>query len=127
MNVLIWLRRLIAGEPAIVAWITGGGALSLFAYWMHASRAWEAAAAVIVAGVATIWTAIWAQPPRVAVATGGLATLFTAMGVFGFHPSAHLIALAGSLLAILMTHIHRSHMSPWLPPAPAAAPAPPVT
>jgi hypothetical protein len=124
-----YIRWLLTEEPAIVSWVTGGGLTALLAFVFHWDRPHTAAAGVILASAATVWTAIWARPPEVALGTGALAAAFAAMGTFGFHPSAHFIALAGGALAAFMAFEHRAHLSPWMKlgkPVPAGPPAVPV-
>lgn len=111
-----WLRRFIAGEPALIAWLGSGGLVSLLGFVFHLSHAQMGAAVVILSGVATIWTAAWAHPPEFALATGALTTIAAAMGTFGFHPPAHVVALAGALLSVVIAALHRQNLSPWLPP-----------
>jgi len=122
-KIAAWLRHLLTEEPALTAWVTSGGLAALFAFVFHFTHAQEAAAATVLASLATLWTAVWAHPPEVALGSGALAAIFTAIGTFGFHPSAHLIALAGTILAVVMALLHRSNLSPWFRPTkPPAVP-----
>lgn len=121
-----WLRWLLTQEPAVAAWVSSGGLTTLLAFTFHFSRAQEAAAAVIFASAATIWTAIFAHPPEVAVATGALATLAGGLAAFGWHLSPHTTGIAAAALGVVMALFHRVNLSPSQPAVPVRPAVPPA-
>jgi len=111
-GLIAYLRRLLAEEPAVVAWITSGGLAMLIAYAFHFSHTWQAAAATIITALATGMSALLAKPRHIQVVIGALATILTAAGTFGFHVSAHTEAIVLSAASMVLAFLFRQNLSP---------------
>lgn len=111
-KVAAWLKGLLVYEPAVTAWATGGGLAAFLAWVLHFSRDQQAAAAVIITAAAAIVTALLAHPPKVPVITGALATIGAAAGAFGYHPSAHAIAVAQLVAGLALALLYRQNLEP---------------
>jgi hypothetical protein len=111
-RIIAWLRQLLAEEPAVVAWATGGGIAMLVAYAFHFDHAHQAAVATIVAALAALYSALRARPAHIQVAVGILVTLLTAAGTFGFHVSAHAEAMVLAGASVVLAFLFRQNITP---------------
>jgi uncharacterized membrane protein YgaE (UPF0421/DUF939 family) len=111
-NIIAWIRRLLAEEPAAVAWALGGGIALLGAYVFHWDHAWQAAAATIVTALAALYSALRARPAHIQAALGILLTLMAAAGTFGFHPSARLEAMILAGASVVLGLLFRQAVTP---------------
>ncbi len=117
-----FFRHLLTEEPALTAWVTSGGLAALLGFAFHLPHTREAAVAVILASLATVWTAIFAHPPEVPLLTGALVTIAGALAAFGYHLPSHTVAIGTAVLAVVMALLHRANLEPWLSTKPPAAP-----
>lgn len=107
-----WLRRLFTYEPAVAAWVAGGGLAVLAAWVPGLTSAGEAAVATAAAAAATVYTAVHARPADVPTIIGALATIVTADAAFGFHPAPRWIALGTAASSIVLTLALRANLTP---------------
>jgi hypothetical protein len=119
-----YVRNLLRYEPAVFAWAASGGLALLLAFVFHFTRTQEAAAATIVTALASAYTAWKAGPSQVPFILGLLATAITAAGAFGFHPSAHVLAMATSIASVLLPLVFRPNLTPKAVTTPAVHLAP---
>lgn len=106
------LRALLAYEPAATAWALNGGIAIVFAYLFRFTKTEEAAAATIVTGLATIYTAFRARPVAVPLVVGALTTIVTAAGTFGLHASPQVISVALSVVSGVLALLFRQNLTP---------------
>lgn len=111
-RIIAYLRHLLSEEPAVVAWVTNGGLAMLVAYVFHFGHTWQAAAATIIAALATGLSALLARPTHIQVVIGALATILTAAATFGFHMSAHTEAIILSAASVVLAFLFRQNLSP---------------
>lgn len=106
------LRKLLAYEPAALAWSVNGGLALLLAFVFHATKTEQAAATTILTAAAAAVTAWKAVPAKVSVVLGALTTAVTAAGAFGFHPSAQLLATLAAAGSAVLPWVMRVNLTP---------------
>jgi hypothetical protein len=107
-----WIRRLLAEEPAVVAWALSGGIALLVAYAFHWDHARQAAAATAITALAALYSALMARPRHIQAVIGILVTLITAAGTFGFHPSARVEAMILAGASVALAFLFRQNVTP---------------
>lgn len=110
----LWLRlkTLLAYEPAVASWASAGGLALLLAYLFHLTSTEEAAVTTIAAALATVYTAVRARPSDVPAIIGALTTLTGAATAFGFHPPPHVTGAVAALVALMLSVMLRSNLTP---------------
>jgi hypothetical protein len=111
-GIVAWLKNLLASEPAIVAWATGGGLAMLAAYVFHFTQTQEAAAATIVTGLAAIVTVIATKERSVTVVIGALTTIIVAAGAFGYHPAPKTVSVILAVASVALALLFRQNITP---------------
>jgi len=109
---LTWAHQVAAYEPATISWALNGGIAIVAASAFHLTSTEEAAVAVVVTALVTVYTAVRARPANVPVVIGALATITGAFAAFGWHPSAHTIAAATGLVSAVLPLLFRQALTP---------------
>lgn len=109
-----WLTRLydwLSEEPAVTAWFVNGGLAALLAK-LGLNHTKEAAAVVVLTGLAALYMAFMAKPPMVAVIVGAITTIADALAAFGYHATASQIATAQAIAAAILMMLVRHTFTP---------------
>jgi hypothetical protein len=105
------MRPLLGREPAL--YLTGALAiLQLIAIMLHLTGDQQNALSVIATAVYTVLLAVFTRPMDTAAITGGIATVLTAIGVFGIHLAPNLTSALNATVAAVLALILRVHVTP---------------
>lgn len=106
------LRRLLAYEPAVLAWAANGGLAVILAWAMHLSTVQMGAITTIATALAAGLTAAQTRPVAVPALTGALATIVTALAAFGLHLPPTVIGAGVGLVSTILGLVFRANVTP---------------
>lgn len=109
-----WLKNLLQYEPAVAAWVAGGGLTALLISTLHLDPTVAGAVATLVSAAATVYTVVMVRPVAVPTLIGALATAATAVGAFGLHVPAEGIAFGSAVLSAVLGLLLRQNVIPTL-------------
>lgn len=105
------MKLIFGREPAL--YLTAALAvLQLVAINLHLSTDQQNATSVIATAVYAILLAFATRPWDTAAITGGIATILTAIGVFGVHLAPNLTSALNAVVAAVLALVLRAHVEP---------------
>lgn len=103
--------RIFGREPAL--WLTTAlAALQLVAIVAHLSTGQQNALSLIATAVYGVLLAAFTRPVDTAAVTGGIATILTAIGVFGVHLAPNMTSALNAVVAAVLALVLRAHVEP---------------
>lgn len=105
------MKMILGREPAL--WLTAALALlQLVVILAHFPADQQNALSLIATAVFSILLAVFTRPVDTAAITGGIATILTAIGVFGVHLDPNTTSALNAVVAAVLALILRAHVTP---------------
>lgn len=105
------MKPILGREPAL--YLTGALAvLQLIAIMLQLTTDQQNALSVIATAVYAVLLAAFTRSVDTAAITGGLATVLTAIGMFGIHLAPNLTSALNAVVAAVLALVLRAHVTP---------------
>lgn len=117
----VW-SKLVAYEPAVLAWAVNGGAAIVLAFVFNLGAPQTAAITTVTTALAALVTALKARPAAVSVVVGALATIAQAAAAFGLHLPPTVIGAITAVASAVLGLLFRQNLTPTASVADHATP-----